>query len=1533
SPFQRLKPICVELLAIGANAVYNKEHLDRTLACLRRLQSTLVSILRGAGVPVDSNTAILQAVDPSQTPALPPSLVHYVFFPISELISASPKGLATLPDRLVEILFEVLSLLGTQWWYAWADPSRVPAVGSVPPRTAKEWSVWRDLIILSTSVLGSPSKDRSSLTSVQTSDETKLASIRFLLRLLDPRFASAQGPNPHESAEKESQEWEWDGISQLPDLDELDQEIPWPKPAPAFLADKGKRVETELVFPSPRHTDFVSKDRVSKGALSFTLSTALSIAENSDHPTELRTSALLVAKRVLLLWIGAVAQRPQPPDATDGVAEQDLVFLSGKPAASVADATIDPCIQTAERLRPLLPGIASTLTRLITNKVRIKPSSTSAAPRLVPAEVAREAIVLLGDLLQLTLSDRSLVQILESEPIVEGRTAAAAHSGAANLAVTCLEDFVHTKSQAQSETENSDRASSTASVKGLNTDSPSEAPASGKQSPERWALSSLAQTKIALRSFTPFTAPSLAGTSLPSSTSPLVQRGLIELAVKLIGSCRRAFGWLDHQVSSLDNLSPESLGSSESDPTLQMLMTWLLDLSSDNNTKAISTASRRALKKLLATTAKDFAPTDLLQVAVPSTLDQLPVAIKAQDDAKASRLSLRLRTIFDLISDSAATSLELLADLLKSSGSSTKWAVRLIEQLHIDDLQNTQDPTNDTRKLVPHFQGLEASTARQICEMLRSFGRAVAIFVAQQCKSMGTVPASDRASKAAFEPVLSLLEQSNALRRLRIDMQAEQSRRKSLASLLVASQMLAGASPVLDNMELSLKLGGGVAARSARKTAHKLAKKIFSHIMEAFEGDGEEILSTGPATEQASEQSLAARAQGHLTGTSSRGQQGDETLVERLKGLKVDHGPSQVPERFGPALNISYLSAVSLTDFGSGRSGKTADFGLIQLQQYQSAETTLDRSNAVLFSMLSSCSRILGQSFRPLLLRASYPLLSGMSSTSELVRLSATAAFEQIAYNSAYADPKNCMLDQADYILGAACQRLISGLEEELTLFANQVSEARQVGNASDQNAKDISPATNMMVMPLTSAQRSPFIIVEIIRTLGSEVVPMVEDTIDEILDALDRFHAHLAICDGLLAVLGSILETMASEQTAQSSSLLRGSQPLAVSSMARDRSARTEVEDFASWLEKRRGEDNKAFDQTAETDGEKAGKVGAKKDEEDKPTKSQQVATQILTKAISFLTHPSAVLRSRVILLLKSGVESLASRKRDTELLPVINTAWPYVVTRLGLPYSTNLRTSASSNRLGSIISFSSTPKSSVKEFERKMRDLEGALVERDPGVWLSACRFIESCVANVPEFVSGRVVGDVWPRLESLLDLVKWRFDPKLQSGRMESGAASSNASSAGPVGLISDLGPASKSNTANPSVFTAQKLHSHGDAPFVLTSSTSLPAQLLVSIVKTLTHVVVHLGPRLPDEVAWSISTNQVLLSLLDQRQPSILSEAAVGLYQALCLRNPDATWLIISAAFENRDDPAAARLPCFLRQNRSTVHPETLMRIID
>ncbi len=1313
-------------------------------------------------------------------------------------------------------------------------------------------------------------------------------------------------------------------------------------------------MDHKVLFPTPEHFKHVAADKVAKGAISFVLSTTFAIAESSLESTEVRTTAIAVARSTLLVWIGGVC--PLPSDTNSAATQTPVVPLY---CIGQCQSSDELALRKAGalRLRPLLPGITSSLTRVATSRVRAKQDGTK--PKATPAPVAAAAIEMLGDLLRATVSDICLDDIMEEHVGGAGQDGASASDTSPSANLTDLSQFVDTSSCDEN---GLDIAAEMAKEEPeMHADAPAETSNQGKLKQEvKWALSTLAQIHLALRTFSPLTQPSLPGTSLPSTVPTVVQRAVLGLAVALLSVCGTSFAWLDDHLQGMARLDGTSaqaddarVGEGTSTSSISTLLTWIVDLASESNTTSVVESAKLAFHlQQGATTLPALKDGTAFWSLLMQALDALPAAVTAQSDDSVSRLALRVKTLLQLTFARAEEHGNVaparvreaaLAQLAQELPSRILRLVALLktERLEFVDEHSDVPGAHAGWRLQPAFAGLEASTSRHLSRMFFQLGRTLALAFVQELGARQKDAKSDRGDVFAVVPLL--VERAAKLRSIRLPgiistggadrTDGDSARNESLSSLAVAAELMGGISGWIDNIELGLRFAGmanaAQASKTARKVAHRLGKKVFGLIVDMLDGDSEEAIAGRQKSDNVL--SRANQAQGGadafhrehdvVKGADVSPQAVSASLVERVKGISLvsEDIESATPLRHGPALDLGFVRAANLSKVSSGIVSRAQQEQAMQ-HRYVQAERSVDLSNALAFALVGSSSKLLGQNFRSLLLRGAYPLISGMSASStassDLVRRASAAAMKEIAFNTAYGDVKNCLFDHADYILGSACQRLISGLDEELRAIASGDGRSQSGGAAVARGDVVIDAGQgDRIVLPLVSAQRAPFVLVEMIRVLGSEIVPMVEDAIDEVLDALDRFHAHPSICGGLLAVLDSILETMAAEQTAKQSSSTKAKASLLSAS---EDSQQTEVEDFEAWLAARRRE-QAAFD---EADDNTEGKQAAD-EKEDKPSKSQQVAAQILEKAAVFLTHPSPVLRSHVLGLLRHGVETLAPQGRTGELLPIVNSAWPHVMTRLGASYSSG--STSRSSQLTPIIDLDRTAIGAAgrAQSDASYAQIEAALVEKDPQVWVAAARFVEAAVQHVPDFVGKRVVEEAWPRFEQLLTLLRWKFHPR--SGR----AHASETRERHAVGLIHDIDAAPRQQKRS------SRVHDHIQPPFILPSPTCVPAQLTLAIVATLTSVVRGIGARLPDDAAWNITTQPFLLDLLDARQPPALLSAAERLYVELGRRNAPATVWALQTAFPN---PAAkalregAPVPCFLAHARAAVHEETLHQIV-
>jgi hypothetical protein len=281
-------------------------------------------------------------------------------------------------------------------------------------------------------------------------------------------------------------------------------------------------------------------------------------------------------------------------------------------------------------------------------------------------------------------------------------------------------------------------------------------------------------------------------------------------------------------------------------------------------------------------------------------------------------------------------------------------------------------------------------------------------------------------------------------------------------------------------------------------------------------------------------------------------------------------------------------------------------------------------------SLLSTSSRILGPSFRSLLLTSLYTLLAHLGSRNIMCEY-AEIALSHVAYNAGYASLQNLVLDNVDYVVNVVSQRLT---------YRRLDSQA-------------------------------PLVLIAMIKLVGDEIVPMVHDVVDEIFDALDDYHGYESLATSLLAVLIALIDVMKAEVDATGMTQERLDRKLEMNRMGDPPDPAKDFGKFGKWYEERSKRNQDEMDGVlhraeAAFKKEEVEEQPQPEEEEDKPTRSQEVAKAILTKSVYFLTHPSPFLRARVLALIARVTPVLASANRESDLLPSIDQAWGGILNRL---------------------------------------------------------------------------------------------------------------------------------------------------------------------------------------------------------------------------------------------------------------------------
>ncbi|GAA6014620.1 hypothetical protein JCM8202_001602 [Rhodotorula sphaerocarpa] len=340
--------------------------------------------------------------------------------------------------------------------------------------------------------------------------------------------------------------------------------------------------------------------------------------------------------------------------------------------------------------------------------------------------------------------------------------------------------------------------------------------------------------------------------------------------------------------------------------------------------------------------------------------------------------------------------------------------------------------------------------------------------------------------------------------------------------------------------------------------------------------------------------------------------------------------------------------------------------------------------------VLATCATTLESAFQPLLMQSLYHVLEHSSPTEHpFVVAHAQHALALISHATSYASPQNLVLSNVDYVVNSVSQRLaVARLDP-----------------------------------------RAPLVLVEMIRLVGKPIVPMVQDLVDDVFEALDDYHGYEEITVGLWAVLDALLKVMEEDLP----TIVESDKTTSVSEATASERDWTTLQEWLAARHSPAEEPVKAddppegeaeinpeqpFAESRETPASEEAPTEFPSDQVAPPTRAQVVTAQILSKALYFLSHESAFLRARVLSLIASAVPLLSrpaldakdpAATRTSDLMPVIHRAWPFILNRLADP---------------------------------------------EPHVVVEAASLVESLARHVGDYMSRRVVDDVWPRFKVLLE-----------------------------------------------------------------------------------------------------------------------------------------------------------------------------------
>ncbi|WFD36062.1 hypothetical protein MCUN1_002933 [Malassezia cuniculi] len=1141
--FALLRPKCVALLGVA-----------RELSNESRLVDALDGVVDALGK--------VESLGP-----LSPALVHYVFFPVSQILSSSERGVNALSDRVKSRVFAILARLARDWWNGWTAAAVGHAASqSTTLRAVPQWQVWEQLLLLCSMSFGSSFN-------TATSETTKLHMAEFAAALLAPHHAAQAG------------DWEWDGVSDLPDLDMIDEQH-----------------SSTQVYPTRQHVCAALAVPACVGALSHLVKLALD-ASVTDVSPALRMTLLMIARHASVTWLAG------DTSASSFSGDDQTALYARWHAQSESLARQD----SASRITPILPGMASTLLKLAVGKnVRAKGDAVAYATRLL----ATLLVMCVGD---------TVTRALRTADVGPARAPASLQDIVNLVHVAPDGELTRVAPKLDDDSDVTDSASEAS----VSTAATSIVEAAVRDT--QWIRRTMRMVMITLNALEP----------LSANENAQVRVALVDCADAVLAGLSDTLDW------AWEFFAPDI--SSPRQPT-RMLMRILLDAHS-NQYDRVALRAKSALQ--------EHAPRriDLVDASLYDSLEAIPRSVRHVHDSLVVRHADRVASAAQVLSGIAARAqLEDYSSgiprLLGPSGGASRWGDAINAVLNSDG--KIPQWSNDAH-LRPSFAALEPRSVDALGRMWTACGTAIVRLVATAAQDqIGVIPTG---FKSVFHAPLYFLEAGIA------------TRTAHTAALFAADEILRGVASLVTEPGAAAFIESRAGA-PARRLACDCGKSVAETVLDVWERDLDED-----------------SPQMDLVPVST------ETPTVK-KGL-VEAPAMDLVEKTG-ALSLDYVRSAHLSQQDKAPAAAAAERAL------ERRNAALRLADMQLLSILASAAELMGVAFRPLLFRALYVCVSALDDGDQILREAAQLALDRISAACAYPSVASCVMHNADYVLGTASHLLVTGLGHELYR-----------GLANEQAPK-----------MLLSARAAPWVLVQVIRLLGSQVLPLVEDALDEVLDALDRYHGHPQVCLGLLEVLAHVMNSLSSDAPEKLLQAAPRADPVA---------------EFTAWLRKTPDEDHVAQDDPQEND-------------DDAASHTRTIIVQILNRAVPFLSHASPRLRTTSLDMLKAGVRILGVDQRHADLYPILHRAWPFIMARLGTGVNA---------KLGPVRM--TTP------------DAIAAMMpaEQDANVWMHAAACIGEIGLYASDVFGKMILEQAWPRFERILAALVALQESQRPSKPVDSGA----------------------------------------------------------------------------------------------------------------------------------------------------------------
>ncbi|KAI5246461.1 ARM repeat-containing protein [Aureobasidium subglaciale] len=267
----------------------------------------------------------------------------------------------------------------------------------------------------------------------------------------------------------------------------------------------------------------------------------------------------------------------------------------------------------------------------------------------------------------------------------------------------------------------------------------------------------------------------------------------------------------------------------------------------------------------------------------------------------------------------------------------------------------------------------------------------------------------------------------------------------------------------------------------------------------------------------------------------------------------------------------------------------------------------------------------LGVEFKDELVEALYPILHHLGSDSGYVRNHAMTCLNIVADSCSYSDAGELIVSNVDYLVNAVALKL---------------------------NAFDISP-------------QAPQVLLMMVRLAGPSLLPYLEDTLESIFAALEDYHGYTSLVELLFAVL----RTMAEEGVKSPLLAITGDSETGQKDSTRWKPLNlTQLIEIIQGLSKRPVDDLAPPTSLLDPEEEDATNDQVANPEPTEPQPPSPKTYSLLLKITQltqhYLTSSSPSLRTSLFSLLRTTIPTLA--RHENSFLPLINTLWPEVTSRL---------------------------------------------------------------------------------------------------------------------------------------------------------------------------------------------------------------------------------------------------------------------------